>query len=119
MNYVAVLCGVTMVKNKRIVNPKKVISNLEDPEGWTVENNPHPAPSCIRIYPDTNGEHWTDYMEYFGQGKMICHNCLKRAKIGSGNCQDGGKYFQCVTSGRREKLRKKYVEKKEVQSKLW
>ena len=108
-----------MVKNKRIVNPKKVISNLEDPEGWTVENNPHPAPACIRIYPDTNGEHWTDYMEYFGHGKMICHNCLKRAKIGSGNCQDGGKYFQCVTSGRREKLRKKYVEKKDVQSKLW
>lgn len=108
-----------MVKNKRIVNPDKVITDLEDPDGWTVENNPHPAPSSVRIYPDSNGEYWTDYMEWFGVGKMICHNCIKRAKIGSGNCQDGGPYFQCVTSGRREKLRKKYTEKKEVQTKLW
>ena len=83
-----------------------------------MENNPHPAPSSLRVYPDSNGEHWTDYMEWFGVGKMICHNCLKRAKIGSGNCQNGGPYFICVSSGRREKLRKQYTKKKEVQTKL-
>lgn len=107
-----------MVKNRRIVNPKKVKSDLEDPDGWTPENNQHPAPSSVRIYPDTNGEHWTDYMEYYGIGKLICHTCLKRAKIGAGNCLDGGEYFQCVTSGKREKLKRKYESKHEIQTTL-
>ena len=100
------------------MNRKKVKSDLEDPDGWTLENNPHPAPDYVRVYPNTDGSHWSDYMEYYGVGKMICHNCLKRAKHGSGNCLNGGEYFQCVTSGEREKLRRKYEQKKEVQTTL-
>ena len=65
-----------------------------------------------------NGYHWTDYMEYYGQGEYICHQCISRAEYGDGNCIDGGDYFQCVRSGRREELRRKYTEKKEVQTKL-
>ena len=97
----------------------RVISDLEDPDGWTVENNPHPAPAHNRVYPDSDGSHWLDYMEYYGHGKYICHACIRRAKVGSGNCLDGGDYFQCVTTGKREQLRKKYAVKKEYQSKLW
>lgn len=97
----------------------KIISNLQDPEGWTVENNPHPAPNNMRLYHfDKDGKHWLDYMEYFGVGKYICHTCIKRAKYGSGNCVNGGDYFQCVKTGRREELRKKYTQKKDVQTKL-
>lgn len=96
----------------------RVISDLEDPDGWTVENNPHPAPDYVRLYPEKDGYHWTDYMEYFGVGEYICHQCIVRAKHGSGNCIDGGEYFQCVTTGKREELRKKYTKKKYVQSKL-
>ena len=107
-----------MAKNRRIVNPKMVISDLEDPDGWTLENNPHPAPDYVRVYPNSDGTHWSDYMEYYGVGKMICHNCLSRAKIGSGNCRDGGEYFQCVVSGKREELRWKYEKKREVQTTL-
>ena len=103
---------------KRIVDPDKVINNLEDPDGWTPENNTHPFPPYMRAYPNPDGSHWTDYMECFGNGKYICHNCIKRAKIGAGNCQDNGEYFICVSSGRREKLRKEYTVKKDVQSKL-
>lgn len=101
------------------MSKNRVISDLEDPDGWTVENNPHPAPTYNRVYPNSDGSHWLDYMEYFGHGKYICHNCIKRAKVGSGNCRDGGEYFQCVTTGKREKLRQKYEAKKEYQSKLW
>ena len=96
----------------------KIISDLKDPEGWTLKNNPHPAPSHMRVYPNNDGSHWIDYMEYFGVGKYVCHNCIKRAKYGSGNCLDGGDYFQCVESGRRDELRKKYSQKRDVQSKL-
>ena len=98
-------------------NPK-IISDLKDPEGWTVENNPHPTPQHLRVYLNTDGSHWTDYMEYYGIGKYICHNCIRRAKVGSGNCIDGGDYFQCVKTGHREKLRQKYSQKREVQTKL-
>ena len=97
----------------------KVISNLQDPDGWTVENNPHPAPDYSRVYPDKDGTHWLDYIEYYGTGKLICHNCIKRAKAGSGNCLNGGDYFQCVKTGKRSELRRKYSEKKrDVQTKL-
>ena len=96
----------------------RVISDLEDPDGWTLENNPRPAPSYLRVYPNHDGSHWTDYLEYYGHGKYICHKCIVRAKHGSGNCVDGGEYFQCVASGMREELRKKYTEKKEVQTTL-
>ena len=107
-----------MARNKRIADPKKVINDLKDPEGWTRENNPHPAPDYMRLYPNRDGSHWTDYMEYFGNGEYICHACIRRAKFGSGNCQDNGPYFKCITSGIREKLRKKYTKKKQVQTKL-
>jgi len=96
----------------------KVIPDLKDPDGWTVENNPHPAPSYMRLYPDRDGSHWTDYMEYFGVGKYICHSCIRRAKNGNGNCVDGGDYFICVKTGKRKKLRQKYSQKRDVQSKL-
>jgi len=107
-----------MVKDKRIYNPKMVRSDLEDPDGWTVENNPHPPDESMRTYPDSNGEHWADYFEWYDWNKKICHTCLKRAKYGSGNCQDNGEYFICVSSGRREKLRREYEKKRDVQSKL-
>ena len=32
-------------------------------------------------------------MEYKGNGKHICHTCIRRAKFGCGNCQDGGQIF--------------------------
>ena len=103
---------------KRIKNKNMVRSDLEDPEGWTVENNPHPGPDCLRCYPDRDGEHWVDYMEYYGHGKYICHTCLKRARYGSGNCRDGGPYFICVSDGTRDRLRREYERKSDVQSKL-
>mgnify|MGYP006872985394 CR=1 FL=1 len=103
----------------KIYNSEKVIENLQDPDGWTVENNPHKAPDYMRMYPDKNGFHWIDYFEYFRSGEMICHSCIIRAKYGSGNCLDGGEYFQCVESGKRAKLRKKYEYRKSVQSTLW
>lgn len=96
----------------------EIIPDLKDPDGWTKENNPHPAPDYVRLYPDKDGGHWTDYMEYYGHAKYICHRCIVRAKYGSGNCIDGGDYFQCVKSGRREELRRKYEEKKDVQTTL-
>ena len=96
----------------------EVILDLKDPDGWTVENNPHPAPECCRVYNDKDGSNWIDYMEYFGVGEYICHTCIARAKHGSGNCQDGGDYFQCVKNGKREKLRRKYSKKRDVQTKL-
>lgn len=96
----------------------KIISDLKDPDGWTVENNPHPAPKNLRLYPNRDGTHWGDYMEHFGIGKYICHTCILRAKYGSGNCIDGGDYFQCVKNGKREKLRREYSQKKDVQTKL-
>ena len=97
----------------------EIIRDLKDPDGWTVENNPHPAPDYVRSYPNKkNGYYWTDYMEYYGNGEYICHQCIVRAKYGDGNCIDGGDYFQCVKSGRREELRRKYTMKKDVQTTL-
>lgn len=57
-------------------------------------------------------------MEYYDYDKLICHTCISRAKIGSGNCVDGGDYFWCVRTGHREELRRKYECKTEVQSTL-
>ena len=100
----------------------KTISDLKDPEGWTVENNPHKAPDYCRVYNDKDGSNWIDYMEYFGVGEYICHQCIVRAKYGSGNCQDNGDYFLCVRTGKRAKWRKelehKYSQKRYVQTKL-
>ena len=96
----------------------RIISDLKDPDGWTKENNPHPAPNYCRVYLDRDGSHWSDYMEYYGHGKYICHNCIRRAQHGSGNCLDGGDYFQCIRTGKRAKLRQLYSQKKDVQSKL-
>ena len=107
-----------MVKNRRIYNPKMVRSDLEDPDGWTVENNPRPADETLRVYPDSDGEHWVDYFEWYGFDKKICHGCLQRAKYGSGNCRDNGEYFQCVRSGKRERLRREYEKKRDVQVRL-
>ena len=96
----------------------EIIHDLKDPDGWTVENNPHPAPDYFRLYPNKDCYHCTDYMEYYGTGEYICHQCIVRAKYGNGNCIDGGDYFQCVKSGRWEELRRKYEEKKDVQTTL-
>ena len=30
----------------------EIIPDLKDPDGWTVENNPHPAPDYVRSYPN-------------------------------------------------------------------
>lgn len=100
-----------MTKNKTVID-------IEDPEGWTVENNPRPPDECIRLYPDRNGDHWVDWFEWYGYNKTICHSCIKRARGGHGNCQDGGEYFICVKNGRRAKLRREYERKKDVQSTL-
>jgi hypothetical protein len=43
---------ITMRRNNR------VISDLTDPDGWTVENNPHPAPPHDRVYPNSDGSGW-------------------------------------------------------------
>lgn len=94
------------------------MDGIKDPEGWTIENNSHPAPDYIRLYPEKDGTHWTDYMEYYATGKMICHACIIRSRYNSGNCRDGGEYFICVKNGEREKLRKKYEKKRDVQTKL-
>ena len=94
------------------------MNEINDPEGWTPENNLHPIPSYMRLYTNHDGSHWSDYMEYYSNGKMICHKCIKRAENGSGNCCDGGEYFICVKEGRRKKLREQYEKKHEVQSKL-
>ena len=78
----------------------EVIPDLKDPDGWTVENNPHPSPEYCRVYNDKDGSNWIDYMEYFGVGEYICHSCIARAKY-----------------GKREKLRRKYSQKRDVQTK--
>lgn len=88
-----------------------VIEDLKDPRGWTKENNPHPAPDSVRVYPEPDGSHWTDYMEYIDYDNLICHNCIARAKIGSGNCVNGGEYFQCLPKDVREG-KKPYVKPK-------
>ena len=88
-----------------MVRNNKVISDLKDPRGWTVENNPRP-----RDFYDTphklkyGSEDYRDYFEYDKEGlfEKVCHMCILRAKYGSGNCRDGGDYFICLPKEVRE-----------------
>ena len=108
----------------------KIISDLKDPEGWTVENNPHPPNDITIKYAqkynprtpyDELDVHYFEYDED-GWHIRICHSCILRAKYGSGNCQDNGDYFWCVQTGKRAKQRKelehKYSQKRNIQTKL-
>ena len=97
----------------------KVISDLKDPRGWTVENNPHkwkyPVDERNR---DKFGYVWQDFMEFEEDGVHIkaCHACIKRAKYGSGNCVDHGEYFICLPKEVRDG--KRQMPKRTIQSKL-
>jgi len=84
-----------MVRDKRIVNLKMVISDLKDPRGWTLENNPFP---CDAVDDPTDETDWRNWFEWEDGciKPSACHSCISRAKIGSGNCRDGGQYFICL-----------------------
>ena len=79
----------------RIVNPEKVDDNLKDPRGWNIKNNPHPNEW---VTDPTDEKDWRNWFEWDEDSlhPTVCHNCIKRAKIGSGNCQNGGDYFICL-----------------------
>lgn len=106
-----------MAKNRRIVNPKMVISDLEDPDGWTLENNKYPNKFVSNPLDPDDWRNWFEW-DKESTSPVICHNCLNRAKIGSGNCQNGGEYFLCVTSGKRERNKRKWIKEHEVQTTL-
>jgi len=92
------------MKKFRVKNPDKVISNLTDPTGWTFNNNPHP-----NIWSNPNDESdYRNWMEWDEDSThpIRCHLCIARAKIGSGNCIDGGDYFICLPKDVREGKRK-------------
>lgn len=95
-----------------------VNTNLQGPRGWTLKNNPYPPEPSQRVYncTDEKGTHWSDWFEWLPDGTKICHTCIKRARYGSGNCQDGGEYFICLPKEVREG--KKTMPKRTVQSKL-
>ena len=98
---------------------KKIISDLQDPRGWTLENNPHPPDPSMRLYHfSKDGTHWSDWFEWLEDGSTICHNCIQRAKYGSGNCVDGGDYFICLPKDVREGRKPYTPPKRTVQSKL-
>ena len=74
---------------------------IEDPTGWTVENNPHPCKYHDNPNPKVTkrkGYDWKDYYEFDEDGMtpVKCHMCLKRAEDNNGNCMDGGEYFICL-----------------------
>ena len=97
----------------------KVISDLKDPRGWTLENNPHKPSPNIRLYHfKKDGTHWTDWYEWLPNGETICHNCILRAKHGSGNCRDGGDYFICLPKEVREGKVEYKAPKRTKQTKL-
>lgn len=79
-----------MRRKVKVYNPNKVDLNLFDPMGFTIFNNPHPLEDYLVDEYDYKCYHeWDEY----GVEPVVCHNCLLRAKIGSGNCVDGGEYF--------------------------
>lgn len=106
-----------MVKNCRIVNPKKVRSDLEDPDGWTLKNNKYRNKF---VEDPLDPDDWRNWFEWDKDcvKPVICHTCLSRAKIGSGNCQNGGEYFICVKTGQRERNRRKWISEHQVQTTL-
>ena len=109
-----------MVRDKRIVNLKMVISDLKDPRGWTLENNLYPPDESLRLYHfKEDGTHWSDWFEWLPDGTKICHNCISRAKYGSGNCRDGGPYFICLPEDVRTGKVPYKKPVKTVQTKLW
>ena len=108
---------------RKIKNRNMVKSDLTDPTGWTVENNPHPYPYPESVMsPDAGSDYdWKLYMEWDDDGIHVikCHKCISRAKIGSGNCRDGGEYFICLPKDVREGKVPYKRPVKTVQSKLW
>lgn len=83
----------------------KVISNLQDPRGWTIRNNPHPNKYVTDRFDETDWRNWHEW-DKNSHHPIACHNCIVRAKIGSGNCMDGGDYFICLPKDVREGKRK-------------
>lgn len=98
-----------MRKKRKICNESKVVENIQDPTGFTIHNNPHPFEG-IPISEDD----WRCYFEWKDDmiNPLKCHNCLQRAKVGSGNCVNGGKYFQCMPKWMARKKIKKTVQSK-------
>ena len=83
----------------------KVISNLQDPRGWTIRNNPHPNKYVPDRFDETDWRNWHEW-DKNSFHSIACHNCIARAKIGSGNCMNGGDYFICLPKDVREGKRK-------------
>ena len=81
--------------SRKIVCKSKVISDLEDPRGWTIRNNPHPNTSVSDPLDEDDWRNWHEWDDR-SYKSIACHMCLLRAKIGSGNCLDGGPYFICL-----------------------
>ena len=94
-----------------------VNKGIEDPDGWTLKNNKHPNEN---VNDPTNPDDWRNYFEWDKESyaPIVCHSCLLRAPIGSGNCINGGEYWLCVRNGTREKNKKKLNAKKDVQTTL-
>lgn len=88
------------IKKKIKTRNNYLIDNdLKDPTGWTLKNNPHPWNECGDD-PTYRADDEYDYRNYHewkpnGNGVLGCHQCILRAKYGSGNCIDGGPYFKC------------------------
>ena len=79
----------------------KVISNLQDPRGWTIRNNPHPNKYVHDKFDETDWRNWHEW-DKNSFHSIACHTCILRAKYGSGNCMDGGDYFICLPKDVRE-----------------
>ena len=99
----------------------KIISDLVDPTGFTVENNPHPYPLEADALGGGAGYDWKAYFEWDKDGiePIKCHMCLKRAEVGSGNCRDGSDYFICLPKDVREGKRPYIPPRRTKQSKLF
>ena len=76
----------------RIYDESKVNNNLTDPMGWTIQNNPFPHEMIADTTDESDYRNWFEWENGIVQ-PSVCHMCLKRAKSGSGNCQDGGEYY--------------------------
>ena len=94
-------------KKRKIYDESKVDEHLVDPTGFTIWNNPHPS-KFVKEIDEDNMECYFEYDEK-GLYKKECHCCLYRALSGSGNCQDGGPYFQCMPRRLKERAEKKQV----------
>ena len=79
----------------------RIISDLEDPCGWTIQNNPHPNKFVSDPLDEDDWRNWHEW-DKDSFHTIACHNCIVRARIGSGNCVDGGNYFICLPKDVRE-----------------